>query len=478
MRAYNVAVSDVASALRQQNVELPAGSVNAGQQELSVRTLGRLVDPAQFNEIAVARRGSYVVKIGDIGRAEDSEEEPVTAARLNGTPAVTLVVSKQSGENTVATADGVKARLKEIQATLPKDINIQIVNDQSQFIKSTVHSLEEHLIEGSILAAVIIFVFLANVRTTLISAVAIPTSIVSAFGLMAALKLDLNQITMLALTLMVGIVIDDAIIVLENIYRFIEEKGMPPMQAAIEGTKEIGLAVLATTFSLLAVFLPIGFMGGIVGRFMSSFGFTAAFAIGVSLLVSFTLTPMLSSRFIKVKPREEIEAHHGSKDSRFFRFLDRRYTQMLEWAMAHRKSMVTLSVAVSLATVPLFMVVGKSLFPVDDRSEFQVTLKAPEGTSLAATLTIAERMARELREQKGVVATLTSIGTTSGGFAQLAGATNRASIYVRLVPTNMRDFAQEDMMARARALLKKYLSEVRTAVMTAGGGAGGGQEDG
>ena len=290
----------------------------------------------------MVRRGSYVVKIRDIGHAEDSEEEPITAARLNGNPAVTLVVAKQSGENTVATADAVKARLKEIQATLPKDLTIQIINDQSTFIKGAVHSLEAHLVEGSILAAIIIYIFLANIRTTLISAVAIPTSIISAFGLMAAMKLDLNQITMLALTLMVGIVIDDAIIVLENIYRFMEEKGMPPMQAAIEGTKEIGLAVMATTLSLLAVFLPIGFMGGITGRFMSSFGFTASFAIAVSLLVSFTLTPMLSSRFIKMPPRQAGGSHHSSKDAKFFRFLDRHYTQMLEWAMAHRKSMVAL----------------------------------------------------------------------------------------------------------------------------------------
>ncbi len=174
------------------------------------------------------------------------------------------------------------------------------------------HSLEEHLIEGSILAAAIVFAFLANIRTTLISALAIPTSIISTFALMAAIGFDLNQITMLALTLMVGIVIDDAIIVLENIYRFMEEKGMSPYQAAIEGTKDIGLAVMATTFSLLAVFLPIGFMGGIVGRFMSSFGFTASFAIAVSLLVSFTLTPMLTSRFVKVLPM-----HEGEKKSEF-----------------------------------------------------------------------------------------------------------------------------------------------------------------
>ena len=473
MRAYNVAVSDVANALRQQNVEMPGGSVNAGQQELSVRTLGRLVDPAQFDEISVARRGSYVVKLRDVGRAEDSEEEPTTAARLNGNPAVTLVVAKQSGENTVETADGVKARLKEIKAALPNDVKVEVINDQSLFIKNAVRGLESHLVEGSLLAALIIYFFLANIRTTLISAIAIPTSIVSAFGFMAAMHLSLNQITMLALTLMVGIVIDDAIIVLENIYRFIEEKGMSPMEAAIEGTKEIGLAVMATTLSLLAVFLPIGFMGGITGRFMSSFGFTASFAIAISLLVSFTLVPMLSSRFIKAKTPEEVAQHKGSKDSRFFRFLDTFYTRTLVWAMGHRKSMVALCVVVTLATVPLTLIVGKSFLTTDDRSEFQVTVKAPEGTSLAGTLTIAERVARDIRAMPGVIATLSSIGASSGGFVTLAASSNRASIYVKLVPVNERDFPQDAAMMRVRELAKKYPSDLRIGVLQAGGNAGG-----
>ena len=478
MRAYDLTVADVATALRQQNVDLPAGNVNAGATELSVRTLGRLVDPAQFDEIAIARRGSYVVKLRDIGRAEDSEEETTTAARLNGEPAVTLTINKQSGENTVATADGIRTRLQEIQSQLPKDIRVQIVNDQSLFIKSALRSLEEHLIEGSILAAVIIFFFLANIRTTLISAIAIPASIISTFALMAVMKLDLNQITMLALTLMVGVVIDDAIIVLENIYRYMEEKGMPPMQAAVEGTREIGLAVMATTFSLLAVFLPIGFMGGMVGRFMSSFGFTASFAIAVSLLVSFTMTPMLCSRFIKLPPRTERDSSHRSKDSRFFLFLDRHYTRMLEWSMAHRKSMVALSVAVSLSTIPLFMLVGKSFVPTDDRSEYSVTVRAPEGTSIAATLTVAERIARDIRGLPGVVATLTTIGTSTGGFG---GGTannnaNNASIYIRLKPRNERALTQQDLMVRTRALMKAYPPELRTGVMQAGG-AGGGQAD-
>ena len=479
MRAYNLAVADVANALRQQNMELPAGSVNAGAREFSVRTLGRLVDAAQFNEIAIAQRGAYVVKLRDIGYAEDSEEEPTTAARLNGEAAVSMVVSKQSGQNTVAAAEALKGRLKQIEETLPKDVHVRITNDQSIFITATVHALEEHLVEGSILAAAIVFAFLANIRTTLISAVAIPTSIVSTFALMAAIGYDLNQITMLALTLMVGIVIDDAIIVLENIYRFMEEKGMSPFRAAIEGTREIGLAVMATTLSLLAVFLPIGFMGGIVGRFMSSFGFTASFAIAVSLLVSFTLTPMLTSRFVKVLPKHEGgKKEGGSKESRFFRFLDSHYTRMLEWSMGHRKAMVALSVGVMLSTVPLFMVVGKNFMAEDDRSEFAVDIRAPEGTSLAATLTIAERIARDIRALPGVSATLTSVGIGTASFTgSAAGAVNSASIYVKLVPRSDRKDTQDDMMIRARAIVKQYPRDLRTSVGQAANGPGGGQAE-
>jgi HAE1 family hydrophobic/amphiphilic exporter-1 len=274
-------------------MEVPGGRVDEGTRELTVRTMGRIVDTAEFNNLVVANRGTYSVKLSDIGYAEDGAEEARTEARLNGQPAVTLVVSKQSGQNTVAVADAVKERLREIEPTLPAGFKTQVVGDQSIFIKASIESIQRHLIEGSILAAIVVFIFLWSFRSTLIAALAIPTSLVATFGLMAAMGFTLNQITMLALTLMVGIVIDDAIVVLENIFRFIEEKNMPPFQAAIEGTKEIGLAVTATTLSLLAVFVPVGFMGGISGRFMSSFGFTSSFSIAVSLLVYFTFKPML-----------------------------------------------------------------------------------------------------------------------------------------------------------------------------------------
>ena len=343
------------------------------------------------------------------------------------------------------------------------------------------HSLEEHLIEGSILAAAIVFAFLANIRTTLISALAIPTSIVSTFALMAAIGFDLNQITMLALTLMVGIVIDDAIIVLENIYRFMEEKGMSPYQAAIEGTKDIGLAVMATTLSLLAVFLPIRVYAW-YRRPIHVLVWIHCFVChrGLALLVFFTLTPMLTSRFVKVLPHRE-----GDEEARAQRFALLPFpgwattTSMLEWSMAHRKTMVVISVAVVLSTVPLFMLVGKNFIPADDRSEFQASVRAPEGTSLAATVTIAERIARDIRALPGVTSTLTSVGIGSASFTgSSAGEANSASmVYVKLVPRGDRKDTQDQMMAKAREILKHYPKDLRTTVGQAADGPGGGQSD-
>jgi HAE1 family hydrophobic/amphiphilic exporter-1 len=457
LRSYALTINDVFNALRAQNLELPGGNLNAGARELTVRTTGRILDPAQFNQITVATRNGYVVKVSDIGRAEDSYEEPRSAARLDGVPSVTLIVAKQSGVNTVATADAVKQRLQEISASLPPDVKARVISDQSVFIKAAVDKIKTHLIEGSFFAAIIIFLFLANIRTTLIAAIAIPTSIVSTFALMAAMGFTLNQITMLALTLMVGIVIDDAIIVLENIYRFIEEKNMPPFQAAIQGTKEIGLAVMATTLSLLAVFLPVGFMGGIVGRFMSSFGFTSAFAIAVSLLVSFTLTPMLCSRFIK-RPDPSTPGQHSSKDAFVFKHLDVWYTRMLTWSMAHRGVVVAASACVILSIAPLFMFVGKNFLPQDDQSQYNVLIRTPEGTSIAATTNLAEQIAQDVRKLPGVAHTL----MTAGGSADKS--VNNAVIYVKLTDIDQRQVTQQQTMQRTRELMKKYPREIHTGV--------------
>jgi HAE1 family hydrophobic/amphiphilic exporter-1 len=481
LRAFNVTVAQVADAVRAQNMEVPGGRVDEGTRELTVRTMGRIVSPAEFNDLVVGTRDTYSVKLSDVGYAEDGAEEPRTEARLNGQPAVTLVVSKQSGQNTVAVADAVKERLKEIQKTLPAGFKTKVVGDQSIFIKASIESIQTHLIEGSMLAAIVVFIFLWSFRSTVIAALAIPTSLIATFGLMAAMGFTLNQITMLALTLMVGIVIDDAIVVLENIFRFIEEKGIPPFQAAIEATREIGPAVMATTLSLLAVFLPVGFMGGIVGRFMSSFGLTSSFAIAVSLLVSFTLTPMLAARLIKrSKDAEEgpierrIEpSDKGSKESRFYRPIDRTYTRMLGWSMTHRWIIVGACVVVIASIVPLFMVVGKNFLPVDDQSQFELNVRTPEGSTLAATSTLAERIAADVRKLPGVTDTLTTIG---GGQQEQV---NVAAIYVKLQPINERDVTQNDLMVRARSeILGKYLKEfpgqLRTSVQQVATISGGG----
>ncbi len=481
LRAYNVTVAQVVAAVRAQNLEVPGGRIDEGTRELTVRTMGRIVNTADFNNIAVANRGTYSVKLSDVGYAEDGAEEPRTEARLNGQPAVTLVISKQSGQNTVAVADAVKERLREIQSTLPAGFQTQVVGDQSIFIKASIESIQKHLIEGSILAAIVVFIFLWSFRSTLIAAIAIPTSLIATFGLMAAMGFTLNQITMLALTLMVGIVIDDAIVVLENIFRFIEEKGVHPYQAAIEGTKEIGLAVMATTLSLLAVFLPVGFMGGIVGRFMSSFGFTSSFAIAVSLLVSFTLTPMLAARLIKRSDdakegpidRAIEPADHGSKESRFYRPIDRFYTRMLGWSMSHRWAIVLACVLVIISIVPLFMFVGKNFLPVDDQSQFEINVRAPEGSTLTATSSLAERISADIRRLPGVIDTLTTVG---GGQQELV---NVATIYVKLRPIEDRSVSQNDLMLRTRSeILAKYLKEfpgqLRTSVQQVAAISGGG----
>jgi HAE1 family hydrophobic/amphiphilic exporter-1 len=280
----------------------------------------------------------------------------------------------------------------------------------------------------------------------------------------------LNMLTMLALTLSVGIVIDDAIVVLENIYRFIEEKGMPPMQAAVEATREIGLAVLATTMSLVAIFVPVAFMSGIIGRFMASFGLTMAFAIMVSLVVSFTLTPMMSARMLKLRRPSEDKDHRirDSKHSRVFGPLDRGYSRMLEWAMAHRAVIATVAVLVFLSSIPLFRFVNVNFTTQDDQSGFDLSVRAPEGTSLDATQVLADRIATAIRRIPEVDYTLLTVAGDG------AGTQNNASIFVKLVPIEARRRDQFDIMGQVRTDILKPYADRGFRVNVGGGGFGGG----
>jgi HAE1 family hydrophobic/amphiphilic exporter-1 len=446
--SYNLNVAQVRAALAAQNVEIPGGRIDQGKREVSLRTMGRVDDPRDFNRIIVGTVNGTPIRISDIGRVVDGYEEPRSLARLNGEAAVVLEVRKQAGTNTLDIIHSIKERIGELQkSALPPDLAVSYTRDQSNFISESFHAVQDHLIMGGIFAAFIVFIFIRNGRSTLIAAVAIPTSIISTYTLMQIMGFTLDQITMLALVLMVGIVIDDAIVVLENVFRFMEEKNLSPMEAALQGTKDIGLAVLATTLSLVIIFLPVAMMSGIVGKFMSSFGYTAAFAIMVSLLVSFTLTPMLCSRFLT---HSDAAKDANTKDSWLFRVVAVPYERMLMWSMRHRWVIVAICLVVVASTVPLFMMVGKNFLPQDDQSEFEVTLKLPPGSSLQGSSEVVKEIEAELRTLPGVRDILTTIG------ADQRKQVDRGSIIVDLVDPKKREMSQTELMLAAREKISKF----------------------
>ena len=467
LRAQRLSVNDVARALQSQNADIPGGRMDQGAESVTLRTRGRIASIDGFGDVVLREVDGHPVRLRDVARVEDGMAEPRTQASVNGEATVLLQIRKQSGTNTVQVANNVKQRLADLTAILPAGYQLRIVRDEAQFIEASIASVQEHLIVGSILAAIVVFLFLGNVRSTVIAAISIPTSIVATFALVWYVGFTLNLLTMLALTLSVGIVIDDAIVVLENIFRFIEEKGMPPMRAAVEATKEIGLAVMATTFSLVAIFAPVGFMSGMVGKFMQSFGLTMAFAVLVSLFVSFTLTPMMSAYWLKPQPKG---AHGDSKHNKLFDPLDRGYTRMLDWAMGHRGLVAIGAVLVLLSSVPLFRFTAVNFTPEDDQSQFDITMRAPEGTSLAAMELLANRMSTAVRAIPEVEFTLVTVA------GDAAGTLNTASMLVRLHPIEDRQRDQFAVMAQVRnEILPVYVKAgIRTAVQQGGGPGGGG----
>ena len=472
LRGYGLSVNDLITSIQQGNLEVPGGDVENGGTTLTLRTQGRITSLEGFERLIVKNEGagSGSVRLSDVAQVEDGTVEATRTAELNGRPTVLLYIRKQSGVNTLTTIEAIKARMIKAEASFPAGYKAQVVRDQSQFIQAAVDAVEEHLVVGSILATLVVLIFLLNWRATIIAALSIPASIIATFGLMWAFGFTLNIITLLALTLAVGIVIDDAIVVIENIYRVMNAKGLDAEEAAIEGTREIGLAVLATTLSLIAVFLPVAFMQGLTGRLLSSFGITMSFAILVSLLVSFTLAPSLSARWLgrksKAKAGAENSSHGDGHDAghaaggKFFGAIDTAYTHLLEWTMAHRWVIVVASF-VALAAVPtLYKMAPFNFLPEDDQSQFSVSARAPEGTSLEATTAIAHRMAAQIQKLPGVDYTLTSVN----GFGQ--SSTNSAEVFVGLKDIDKRNVSQSDVMALARrkVLPKFKADQLRTRV--------------
>ncbi|HTQ80780.1 MAG TPA: efflux RND transporter permease subunit, partial [Thermoanaerobaculia bacterium] len=452
LAAYQIPITAVRDALLRQNADEPGGNVTAGPRELTLRTLGRLADEKAFGDLVVATVptgtpgtsgvASSPVRIRDLGRAEDGTKEQRSLSRLNGVPTVTLDILRQSGANTVAVIEGVKSALGRIAAQLPKDVHLEIVRDQSTYIYAALHEINLHLILGSLLASLVVLAFMKSWRSTFIAAVAIPASVISTFGMMKALNFTLNSVTMLALVLMVGVVIDDAIVVLENTFRFVEEKKMRPFDAAREATADIGLAVLATTLSLVVIFVPVSFMSSISGRFLYQFGITAAVAVLVSLLVSFTLTPMMSARLLRA---EDAGSGHGhsvadgapARSRRgFYAWLDSGYDRLLRATLARRRLAALLCLAIMATGIPLYRLVKLEYIPSDvDESQFEVNVTAPEGTSLAAMNEQMQAVEAELRKTRGVRSILATAGS---GFL---GGVNQGYAFVRLAPHDERVFS-------------------------------------
>ena len=463
----NLTIEDVRQAITRENQEQPGGRIDQGPREVVLRTMGRIREPADFAQLIVANRHGQPIRIQDIGTVTDSIEEPrglsrlwtnLSAASGPGDLAVSLIVQKQSGTNTVAVVEAVKHRLEEIRAVLPDDVVVQIIRDQSRFIENSIHEVQVHLLLAAVLVSLTILLFMRDWRTTLIATLSIPTSMIATFAFMDFMGFTINNITMLGLILAIGIVVDDAVVVHENIFRHMEEYGLSAREAAASATAEIALAVVATTFSLLVIFIPVIFMGGRVGRFFVSFGYVVAFSILMSMMISFTMTPALCSRFLKAE-----DGHAATKGGPVWRLVEGFYMAALRFSLAHRWLIVLVSVGVFASTPTLMKIVGKDFVPRDDTSEFEVVVTLPEGTSLERADEVLAEVEQRLRGVRGVTKTFTTIGDTSGRTARGQGEVTRAGIYCRLVDLREREYSQFEVMQDARKILVDY-PDLRAAV--------------
>ena len=466
--SFGLAPSDVAQAVAAQNVEIPGGRLDQPALEWSIKTRGQVHSAEELGNIIITAAAGAPVRIRDVARVEDGAAERRSYATFSGKSAVTMLVRKQSGANTVDVAHKIRAVMDKLAPQFP-NLSMRVASDNSVFTERAINDVKFDLLFGAGLAILIIMFFLHDWRATLISATALPVSVISTFAFLHFMGFTLNMMTMMALSLSIGILIDDAIVVIENIHRHLE-MGKPPLRAAADATAEIGLAVMATTASILAVFIPVATMKGLVGRFFVQFGLTVAFAVAVSLFVAFTLTPMLSSRFLRPHTGK---GRLGKAIESGLDLIERGYGKLLSAALRQRALSVLLATAVFLASIFLVAIVPKEFMPVEDRSQFLVKLEMPTGASLTATETMAEGVAAKLRAVPGVADTLVTIGGSA------LAEVNRAEIQVNLVGKKERAFSQADMIAYTRNSLPAWLghADVSSAVepvnMVGGGNSAG-----
>jgi HAE1 family hydrophobic/amphiphilic exporter-1 len=452
MEAQKIGADQVIKALQSENQEIPAGSIVTPSQEKIVQLRARLAGPQDFRSLIVARRGGKAVTLGSIADIEDGQQEEENAALINGQRALSIDIVKAQGENTIEVVDGVRRVTRELPAFLPADVKVEIVRDASTGIRNSVADVKMTLIEGALLTIAIVFLFLASWRSTVITGLTLPIALIGTFLFIHAFGFTLNVLTLMALSLSVGLLIDDAIVVRENIVRHVA-LGADHRRAALEGTQEIGLAVLATTFSIVAVFLPVGFMGGIIGRFFHQFGLTVVAAVLISMFVSFTLDPMLSSIWHDPQAEGKFSSGPVGRLLAWFHALMERvsnaYERLLAWSIAHRKTVLAIAVSAFLASFPLMKFVGSEFVPEPDLSELQVQFKTPVGASLELTMQKAAQAEAALREFPEVKYTYATINT---GFVQ---GKNRVNIFVQLVPRKERTRSQGELTRPMRERLSR-----------------------
>ena len=469
MEALGITVPQVTMALQSQNMDVPAGRVQLGASEQLVRVSGRIKDPKQFADVIITTRNGRTIRLGDLARIEDGTEEERSLALVDTKRAIGIDLIKSSGANTVQVADGVNKQLEKLRATLPAGTELRVVRDNSVLIRNSVSDVLDELFLGALLTVIIVMLFLNDWKATAITSLSLPVSVISAFIIMQALGFTVNVLTLMALSLSIGILIDDAIVVIENIVRHREMK-QDHFTAAGQGTREIILAVMATTFSIIAVFVPVAFMGGIIGRFFYAFGLTVAWAVLVSLFVSFTLTPMLSAWW-------GVDVHeHGAETgnaltraiARFNAWFDRmahRYRGVVEWALLHRWQTLAIATLSLIAAFMLTPLIGGEFSPQSDNSEFTVTFETPEGASLNQTRAKAEQIIATLHGIPGVTYTYTTVGSGA------TGTVRNGEIYVRLTKPHERKQSAQALMTEARARLGR-LYGVRAFVLAESGPGG------
>lgn len=450
MTARQITAHDVTRALARENAELPSGRIESSTREYSLKVKGEFKTAQEFNGLIVGYQQGAPVRLSDIGRAEDGMEEVRSISRFNGAPGIGLGIQKQSGTNTVAVVDRIKKELPKITQTLPPGMELMISFDQSLFIKRSISEVQHHLIYGGVFAALAVLLFLKSWRITLISALAIPTSIISTFAIMRYYDFTFNNMSMLALSLSVGILIDDAIIVIENIHRHMKE-GKSPKEAAAFATEEIGLAVVATTLAIVAIFLPVAFMKGIIGRFFMQFALTVVFAVLVSLFVSFTLTPMLASRFLsaeeKKKNRFNLMVSNALDNS--YAKVETLYRWALGIALNHRLIVLSLAFLIFLGSLGITKFIGKEFMPDEDQGRFIVRLQSPIDYSV-------DEAGKLFKQAEEIAIGVPEIATVffAQGFGSAPEVT-KASLFIGLKPFAQRDRRQKEIMADLRKLLRQ-----------------------